>query len=449
MAAKDSRFAGIDRKASALAEFTIRQYRTKLSTWVVLGVGLMATLMVLLFHIDAQTSTIDAIDNDFDSYDFDGDGYPNGQELKYQTNPRDNLDHPGLLPENIQPDDPSKYVNEDDFDWQVDSSVVQHVGLDDDGDCLQPEAGGMVTDSQKDSNDDGQVCTIRLVWSDIENRYVISKDNGVDEDPDENEYYHEAIHRSFVIGFGKVGFVLLIGIFLPLFLASGLIRQEIENDTMHYLVGKPIHRVEILIYRLLGFLAIGLPYIAIMVLITAIVVGLTAPGDSFFRMKDLGIWLGVILAAWLMLLVYGALFMVFGMIHRLGMIAGIVLGVWEFVIAMITLADPSLMIASLSVVFWGMTIVDACAMMVYPDTPVLLAQGRSMRSGTEWSLETGLLSTPGRLPGTGALNSFWNEVTLAGLSPFMTLILASFVLLILAAIVIFVGQAIFKGKEIS
>lgn len=449
MAAKDSRFAGIDRKASALAEFTIRQYRTKLSTWVVLGVGLMATLMVLLFHIDAQTSTIDAIDNDFDSYDFDGDGYPNGQELKYQTNPRDNLDHPGLLPENIQPDDPSKYVNEDDFDWQVDSSVVQHVGLDDDGDCLQPEAGGMVTDSQKDSNDDGQVCTIRLVWSDIENRYVISKDNGVDEDPDENEYYHEAIHRSFVIGFGKVGFVLLIGIFLPLFLASGLIRQEIENDTMHYLVGKPIHRVEILIYRLLGFLAIGLPYIAIMVLITAIVVGLTAPGDSFFRMKDLGIWLGVILAAWLMLLVYGALFMVFGMIHRLGMIAGIVLGVWEFVIAMITLADPSLMIARLSVVFWGMTIVDACAMMVYPDTPVLLAQGRSMRSGTEWSIETGLLSTPGRLPGTGALNSFWNEVTLAGLSPFMTLILASFVLLILAAIVIFVGQAIFKGKEIS
>ncbi len=449
MSAKDSKFAGIDRKASALAEFTIRQYRTKLSTWVVLGVGLMATLMVLLFHIDAQTSTIDAIDNDFDSYDFDGDGYPNGQELKYQTNPRDALDHPGLLPGNVQPDDPSKYVNEDDFDWQVDSSVVQHVGLDDDGDCLQPEAGGMVTDSQKDSNDDGQVCKIRLVWSDIENRYVISKDNGVDEDPDENEYYHEAIHRSFVIGFGKVGFVLLIGIFLPLFLASGLIRQEIENDTMHYLVGKPIHRVEILIYRLLGFLAIGLPYIAIIVLVTAIVVGLTAPGDSFFRMKDFGIWLGVILAAWLMLLVYGALFMVFGMIHRLGMIAGIVLGVWEFVIAMITLADPSLMIARLSVVFWGMTIVDACAMMVYPDTPVLLAQGRSMSNRTEWSLETGLLSTPGRLPGTGALNSFWNEVTLAGLSPFMTLILASFVLLLLAAIVIFVGQAIFKGKEIS
>ena len=49
MTDENSRFAGLDRKASALAEFTIRQYRTKLSTWVVMGVGMLAILMVLLF----------------------------------------------------------------------------------------------------------------------------------------------------------------------------------------------------------------------------------------------------------------------------------------------------------------------------------------------------------------------------------------------------------------
>jgi hypothetical protein len=155
------------------------------------------------------------------------------------------------------------------------------------------------------------------------------------------------------------------------------------------------------------------------------------------------------IAAWLMLLVYGTLFMLFGMIHRLGAIAAIVLGVWEFVLAMISMADPSLLIARLSVVFWGMTIVDACAMMVYPDTPVMLAQGRSIKSNSEWSLETGVLFSPDQMPGTGALSSFWNETALGSLSPFMTLLVSVFVLLTLAASFIFIGQAIFKGKEIS
>ncbi|MCS5536821.1 MAG: hypothetical protein NZ770_01835, partial [Candidatus Poseidoniaceae archaeon] len=213
--------------------------------------------------------------------------------------------------------------------------------------------------------------------------------------------------------------------------------------------GKPIHRAEILIYRLLGFMAIGVPYIGILVLFTAIVVGLSAPGDSFFRLGDIGIWLGVMLAAWLMLLVYGTLFMLFGMIHRLGAIAAIVFGIWEFVLAMISLADPSLLIARLSVVFWGMTIVDACAMMVYPDTPVMLAQGRSIKSNSDWSIETGVLFSPDQMPGTGALSSFWNETALGSLGPFMTLLVSVLVLLTLAASLIFIGQAIFKGKEIS
>lgn len=448
MTEKKSRYSGVDKKAAALTGFTIRQMRTKLSTWAVMGVGMLAILMVLLFHVDAQTRTIEDIDNDLDSYDFDGDGYPNGQETRWLTDIRDPDDHPGLINSSITPDDPSLYINEDGFDWDSSSSILQSVGKDDDGDCEHPEAGEMVTDSQKDSNGNGIPCDIQVRWSEIEGKWQSKSDIGVDEDPDEDEYFHEAMHRAFIIGFGKVGFVLLIGIFLPLFLATGLIRQEIENETLHYLVSKPIHRAEVLIYRLLGFLAIAIPYIAILVILSALVVGFTAPGDSFFRIQDLGIWLGIMLASWLMVIVYGAIFMVFGMVHRFGMIAAIILGVWEFVLAMITLADPSLFIARLSVVFWGMTIVDACASMIYPDTPFLITQGKSVSGGDDFSALTGYITSPQNLPGTEALNSFWNSPSL-GFSPFITLLISVFVLLAMVISMLFIGQAIFKGKEIS
>jgi hypothetical protein len=140
--------------------------------------------------------------------------------------------------------------------------------------------------------------------------------------------------------------------------------------------------------------------------------------------------------------------MVFGMIHRFGMIAAIVLGVWEFVLAMITLADPSLFIARLSVVFWGMTIVDACASMVYPNTPFLITQGKSVSGGDDFSALTGYISSPNNLPGTESLNSFWNAPSL-GFSPFITLLISVFVLLAMVVSMLFIGQAIFKGKEIS
>ena len=67
-------WTSLDRKATAIAEFTMRQYRTRLSTWVVLGVGFLAISVVLLFYIDAMNTEIEAIDNDGDSYDWDGDG---------------------------------------------------------------------------------------------------------------------------------------------------------------------------------------------------------------------------------------------------------------------------------------------------------------------------------------------------------------------------------------
>ena len=40
----NSIFRALDRKAAAITEFTMRQYRTKISTWVVLVTGMIVTV---------------------------------------------------------------------------------------------------------------------------------------------------------------------------------------------------------------------------------------------------------------------------------------------------------------------------------------------------------------------------------------------------------------------
>ena len=76
----DTIWSQLDRKSTAIAEFTMRQYRTRISTWVVMIASVVALLLMLLFYIEAMNTEIQAIDNDGDSVDTDGDGYPDGQE---------------------------------------------------------------------------------------------------------------------------------------------------------------------------------------------------------------------------------------------------------------------------------------------------------------------------------------------------------------------------------
>ena len=75
----------LDRKAGAIVELTMRQLRHRISTWVVLGVGALLMMLLLSFYIDSVTESFEPIDNDGDSEDNDGDGYPMGQERKYGT----------------------------------------------------------------------------------------------------------------------------------------------------------------------------------------------------------------------------------------------------------------------------------------------------------------------------------------------------------------------------
>ncbi|MEL0331266.1 MAG: ABC transporter permease [Candidatus Poseidoniales archaeon] len=425
-----SLWSGMDRKALAIGEFTLRQQRKRLSTWVVLIVGIAAMGVLTMFYVDAMTRDYEAIDNDGDSYDWDGDGYPNGQEQRYGTDIFDENSHPGVLDPSILPDDPSVWINEDDFDW--DALEVGSVGYDDNGDCDVDSR----TASQKDANNNGIPCDIRIStdrWN--PGTYVISSDGNVDEDPDDEAYALESIHRSFVLAIGKLGVVFLIGIFVPLFMATGLIRNEMTSGTMHFMLAKPIARGEVFLYRLLGFYALAWVYLTLLIALLALITGFAGPGEGIFRFSDLGVWMSVWLASVLAIMVYGMLFCTLGVMWKHGMVLALPFAAWELGMILTTLGAPDAAILRFSVIGWAMNIVDAGAALAWSDTPLMIQMG--LWGGGNGSLE-----------GAEALNIFWSRPGL-DLGSLGTIIVSVFVLLFQTAACWLLGSTLFKSKEIE
>ena len=435
-------YRSLDRKASAIIEFTLRQYRTKKSTWVVLGVGFTALSLIFLIYIDVMASEFESIDNDGDSTDYDNDGYPRGQEILLGTDPWDGDSHPGLFDPPIDPDPKSMYINEDGFDWDVAIRLgEQSTGYDDDGDCLDSNK----TASQKDTSDNGIPCDIVIEYYRLSdgNYYAnIDADSGVDEDPDEDAYSREAIHIAFVLSIGKLGFVLLLGIFLPLFMATGLIRDEMNSGTMHFMLAKPIARTEVFLYRTLGYLGIVWPYVIVLGILGAVVSGFAGSGDSFFRFADLGVWLAIIFATMMATLVYGMLFNALGVLWKYGIILAIPFAAWELGMALLSMGAPDATLLRFSIIGWALMIIDAAAMLVWPNLDLFILMGNWGGEGNAgWNFDTSL-------EGAGPLGFFSSKPGL-GLSAFTAMIVSTLVLLFQAAIFWFIGGALFKGKEIQ
>ena len=436
----DTVYSKLDRKATAIFEFTMRQYRTRLSTWATLGVGALILMIVMLFYIEGMTETIEAVDNDGDSFDSDNDGYVDGQELLLGTGINNPDDHPGLLNPPVPPDPPEKWINEDDFDVKSIANSASH-GNDDDGDC-QVRVGQIGFDDYTDDNNNGIDCDIEI--RDSFNRYIIDKDPNVDEDPDEDAYYKETVHRGFILGFGKIGFVFVLGIFLPLFLATGLIRDEMSGGTLHYIVAKPISRAEVLTYRLLGYIGLTWPYFAILTIISAIITGLMGPGEGFFRFADLFLWFGIFIATILLSTAYAAIFMTMGVIHKYGMIGAIVFGVWEFSMAITSVFSPETTVTQLSLARWGMIIVDGFANITWPDSQLLVALGQSV-TVTNWDFG---FSYESSLEGADILEGFAHRTPLTG-DPIVDILISCTLLFTITVLTIIICQSIFKGKEID
>ena len=98
----------LDRKAGAITELTIRQLRNRLSTWVVLAVSFLLLICLLALFIGGVRDGWEPIDNDNDSHDWDGDGYPAGQEYKYGSDEMDPFSFPGS----------GYFVEEGRFEWE-------------------------------------------------------------------------------------------------------------------------------------------------------------------------------------------------------------------------------------------------------------------------------------------------------------------------------------------
>ncbi len=435
---KDNVFRALDRKLGAVAEFTMRQYRTKLSTWVVLGVGFIAIAIIVLFYVDSMQQEIEAIDNDGDSMDWDGDGYPTGQERIYGTDPSNPDSHPGTFSPPIAPDPPEKWINEDDFDWDLSATGDTTVGYDDDGDCRLADT----TESQKDRNRNNVNCDIILDYSEMSGRWLQPQSDGfVDEDPDEEKYSREAIHRAFLLAIGKMGFVFLLGIFLPLFLATGLIREEMDNSTMHFMLAKPIARRDIFLGRIVGYLGIVWPYIIAMGILVGLISGFAGPGDGLFRFADLGIWMAIIFATMLATLVYGMLFCALGTLWKHGIVLALPFAAWELGMAIVSFNAPAASILRFSVIGWSLNIIDAAALIVWPNLGLFIEMGQwgGGYAGDYWGSQ---------LEGADALSAFASDTGL-GIGPLATIAVSTVVLLFQALVLWIVGSAIFKGKEIE
>ncbi|MDG1546637.1 MAG: ABC transporter permease subunit [Candidatus Poseidoniaceae archaeon] len=435
---KDNVFRALDRKLGAVAEFTMRQYRTKLSTWVVMGVGFIAIAIIVLFYVDSMQQEIEAIDNDGDSMDWDGDGYPTGQERIYGTDPDNPDSNPGTFSPPIAPDPPEKWINEDDFDWDLSATSDTTAGYDDDGDCRLTDT----TESQKDRNRNNVNCDIILDYSEIRGEWNdIHSDGFVDEDPDEEKYSKEAIHRAFLLAIGKMGFVFLLGIFLPLFLATGLIREEMENSTMHFMIAKPIARRDIFLGRVVGYLGIVWPYVIAMGIIVGLISGFAGPSDGFFRFADLGMWMAIIFATMMATLVYGMLFCALGTLWKRGIVLALPFAAWELGMAIVSFNAPSASILRFSVIGWSLNIIDAASLIVWPNLGLFIEMGLwgGGHNSNFWGSE---------LEGAGALSVFASDTGL-GISPIATIAVSTFVLLFQAIILWVIGSAVFKGKEIE
>jgi len=531
----DTVWTQLDRKAGAITELTMRQLRNRISTWVVLGVGILLISLLLVFYIDSIRTNFEPIDNDGDSEDWDNDGYPLGQERIYGTSDYNNAEFPGssqyvylgdidfndqprnhygnhtwvyawgyFTPTWIDVNAKSPYPWIEPIDWSLGDYICEEEGLssqpfdnwyssidrnyclfengtyimfgtvfagegeffvepgyntdwgfmtesffvekhpksmyidedpingiDDDGDCLREEY--LTEDNNpNDDNRNGIDCDVEWIYDQNGDLVSIQADYNVDEDPDDSEHIGESSHRTFIIGTGKIAFVMILGLFLPLFLALGLVRDESENGTLHYLLSKPIHRGEFILYRLLGYLAIVVSYTVILILIVALITSLIGPGDSIVRLSDYPVWMGIALATILVLTAYGSIFNTVGLVMpKYGVYLCILFGIWEFLMGLFTITIPNASITMLSVSHWAIQIIDAVVMISWSDTSLI------QQKADAFGLETGI-------------SFFWHPPvhTLETGSPFVALVISVVIIISISIGMIAIGQLIFRNKEI-
>ena len=140
-------------------------------------------------------------------------------------------------------------------------------------------------------------CDIIVTVDSLNSSITVDADSNVDEDPDEEKYGKEAGHRSFILGIENLGVYLY---FPPPFLSYRLIREEMSEGTIHYMLAKPIARGELLLYRNAKVHRNHLAVHNFNLRHFMFNHRFHGPGDGFFRWSDIGVWMSI---AWATMLV--------------------------------------------------------------------------------------------------------------------------------------------------
>ena len=146
-------------------------------------------------------------------------------------------------------------------------------------------------------------------------------------------------------------------------------------------------------------------------------------------------------------LVYGTIFCGFGIIWKNGVILAILFAAWELGMAFVTiLSGGSSSIRYVSVIGWGMIIVDAGVSLAWPDNWYLIEVGLwgGGHGEENWLGEMSYAALPGAEP----LNAFSGGHNL-GVSNWLALVISTMVLVVQGIAAWFIGQSIFKGKEVD
>ncbi len=139
------------------------------------------------------------------------------------------------------------------------------------------------------------------------------------------------------------------------------------------------------------------------------------------------------------------LFAFLGVLWKYGIILALPIAAWELGMALLSMSVPESSFLRMSVVGWSMSIIDSGAYLVWPDMAMFTEAGSwAGGSNNDGSF---FLFGGNELPGYSALEWAQSDLGL-GMGPYATSVVSIVVLLLQAVFFWFIGQLIFKSKEI-
>lgn len=131
-----------------------------------------------------------------------------------------------------------------------------------------------------------------------------------------------------------LSFLFFIVVIISLLYGTSCFNDEVTNNTLTYLISRPVHRVELAIYKYIGLVISATLVVLPPLIITFFIIALKA-GDIGNNIGILSTYIGVIVLA---VLGYGSIFLFFGLLFKRPMlISFIFMFVWETTLAGIPL----------------------------------------------------------------------------------------------------------------